>query len=58
MDGDVVVIEVDPLSFWTKMKGSNVPSNNPTAEDSNLHLEANGKVGGGCKGKSKMNLDM
>lgn len=58
MDGDVVVIEVDPLSFWTKMKGSNVPSNNPTAEDSNLHLEANGKVGGGCKGKSKMNLDL
>lgn len=58
MDGDVVVIEVDPLSFWTKMKGSNAPSNNPTAEDSNLHLEANGKVGGGCKGKSKTNLDL
>ncbi|KAJ6335646.1 hypothetical protein OIU78_012295 [Salix suchowensis] len=57
MDGDVVVVKVDPFSFWTKMKGSNAPSNNlSTSEDSNLHLEANGEVGGGCKGKSKMNL--
>ncbi|KAJ6709400.1 DIS3-LIKE EXONUCLEASE 2 [Salix koriyanagi] len=57
MDGDVVVVKVDPFSFWTKMKGSNAPSNNvSTSEDSNLHLETNGEVGGSCKGKSKMNL--
>ncbi|CAK7347018.1 unnamed protein product [Dovyalis caffra] len=58
VEGDVVVIKVDPLSFWTKMKGSNGPSNNlSTAEDSNLCLEANGKAGGSSKGKSKLNMD-
>uniref|UniRef100_A0A3N7GG35 DIS3-like exonuclease 2 n=1 Tax=Populus trichocarpa TaxID=3694 RepID=A0A3N7GG35_POPTR len=58
VEGDVVVIEVDPLSFWTKMKGSNEPSNNlSTAEDSNLHLEANGKAGGSRQGKIKLNMD-
>jgi len=40
------------------MKGSNEPSNNlSTAEDSNLHLEANGKAGGSRQGKSKLNMD-
>ncbi|KDP32771.1 hypothetical protein JCGZ_12063 [Jatropha curcas] len=50
VEGDVVVIKVDPLPCWTKMKGSNGPSTNlSSVEDSNLAVEAHE-----YKHKSKM----
>ncbi|KAJ4825370.1 hypothetical protein Tsubulata_017290 [Turnera subulata] len=44
VEGDIVVIKVDPLSLWTKMKGSNGQLNNVClAENSNS--QANGAAG-------------
>ena len=41
MEGDIVVIKVDPLAYWTKMKGSNFPSMNTSlAFDQNLTRKA------------------
>ncbi|KAG5245889.1 DIS3 exonuclease [Salix suchowensis] len=48
VEGDVVVIKVDPLSFWTKMKAS---------KGVDLHLKANRKTSGSRQGKSKLNTD-
>lgn len=53
-----MVIKVDPLPFWTKMKGSNGPPNNfHYAEDGNKLTDANDTAGSSCKGKSKVDAD-
>ncbi|KAF2296667.1 hypothetical protein GH714_001036 [Hevea brasiliensis] len=58
VEGDIVVIKVDPLPFWTKMKVSNGQSVNVLlAEDCNLAVEASETAGGSCKGKSKVAVD-
>ncbi|XP_021660042.2 DIS3-like exonuclease 2 isoform X2 [Hevea brasiliensis] len=58
VEGDIVVIKVDPLPLWTKMKGSNGPPVNVSlAEDCNLVVEASETADGNCKGKSKVDVD-
>lgn len=58
IEGDVVVIKVDPLGLWTKMKGSNGSSNNyAQVEDCNLVQEVNGLGGNSYKGKGKVDAD-
>ncbi|TXG52946.1 hypothetical protein EZV62_022115 [Acer yangbiense] len=48
VEGDFVLIKVDPLSMWTKMKG--LANNSAPLEDSNLLPEANEMNGDSCKG--------
>ncbi|XVE60363.1 hypothetical protein DITRI_Ditri05aG0122900 [Diplodiscus trichospermus] len=58
VEGDIVVITVDPLGLWTKMKGSNGSSNNPApVEDCNRVQEVNGLAGNSYKGKGKVDAD-
>ncbi|XWS25181.1 hypothetical protein CRYUN_Cryun27aG0047800 [Craigia yunnanensis] len=58
VEGDIVVIKVDPLGLWTKMKGSNGSSNNSAqVEDCNLVQEVNGLAGNSYKGKGKLHAD-
>ncbi|KAG8633087.1 hypothetical protein MANES_18G075000v8 [Manihot esculenta] len=58
VEGDRVVIKVDPLAFWTKMKGPNGQSANVSlAEERNFVVEAGETSGGSCKGKSKVDVD-
>ncbi|XWS23785.1 hypothetical protein CRYUN_Cryun28dG0045200 [Craigia yunnanensis] len=55
VEGDVVVIKVDPLGLWTKMKGSNESLNNSAqVEDCNSVQEVNGLAGNSYKGKGKV----
>ncbi|XP_044479170.1 DIS3-like exonuclease 2 [Mangifera indica] len=54
VEGDVVLIKVDPLSLWTKMKG--LGNNLALAEYSNFLSEANEKRGDTYKGKNKVEL--
>lgn len=58
LEGDIVAIKIDPLSFWTKMKGSTGNSNTSTAiDDSNLHPGGAECVRDICKGKNKVDAD-
>ncbi|XP_012445850.1 DIS3-like exonuclease 2 isoform X1 [Gossypium raimondii] len=58
VEGDIVVIKVDPLGLWTKMKGSNGSSNNSTVvEDCNLVQEVNGLADNSEKGKGKVDAN-
>ncbi|EEF48362.1 DIS3-like exonuclease 2 isoform X2 [Ricinus communis] len=58
VEGDMVVIKVDPLPCWTKMKGSNGPSNSiALAEDCNSAVELSEMASGSCKGKIKVEVD-
>ncbi|XVE95439.1 hypothetical protein REPUB_Repub02eG0097400 [Reevesia pubescens] len=58
VEGDIVVIKVDPLGLWTRMKGSNGSSNNSTqVEDFNSVQEVNGQAGNRYKGKGKVDAD-
>ncbi|KAK2659550.1 hypothetical protein Ddye_006083 [Dipteronia dyeriana] len=50
VEGDFVLIKVDPVSMWTKMKG--LANNSAPLEDSNLLPEANEMNGDSCKGKN------
>lgn len=40
IEGDVVAIMLDPVAYWTKLKGSNVPNNAVVADNSNMSPEA------------------
>ncbi|KAE8715448.1 hypothetical protein F3Y22_tig00110174pilonHSYRG00465 [Hibiscus syriacus] len=52
VEGDTVVIKVDPLGLWTKMKGSNESSNKSTVvEDCNIVQEVNEVADNSYKGK-------
>ncbi|KAK0576813.1 hypothetical protein LWI29_023672 [Acer saccharum] len=53
VEGDFVLIKVDPLSMWTKMKG--LANNSAPLEDSNLLPEANEMNGDSCKGYNLIN---
>lgn len=58
VEGDIVAIEVDPLSSWTRMKGlAGQSSNSPSIEDPNLVPEVNETFGDTCKGKTKVEAD-
>ncbi|XP_065880514.1 DIS3-like exonuclease 2 isoform X2 [Euphorbia lathyris] len=58
VEGDTVVIKIDPLTLWTKMKGSNGPSVNfASAEDNSLAIDASDTAGSSCKGQSKVEVD-
>ncbi|KAE8656316.1 DIS3-like exonuclease 2-like isoform X2 [Hibiscus syriacus] len=58
VEGDTVVIKVDPLGLWTKMKGSNGSSNNSTVvEDCNIVQEVNGVAGNSYKSKRIVDAD-
>lgn len=55
VEGDIVAIKVDPLTFWTKMKGSIETSNNPALMDDHTLLPGvTESVSDSCKGKSKV----
>ncbi|XP_031390501.1 DIS3-like exonuclease 2 [Punica granatum] len=55
VEGDVVAIKVDPLPFWTRMKGSIRLSNSSAlTEDSTNSAEMREMCGTSCKGKNKM----
>ncbi|WRX31149.1 Ribonuclease II/R - like 3 [Theobroma cacao] len=58
VEGDIVVIKVDPLGLWTKMKGSTGSSNNSAqVEEYNLVQEVDGLAGNSYKGKGKVDVD-
>ncbi|XVF36873.1 hypothetical protein REPUB_Repub19eG0096200 [Reevesia pubescens] len=58
VEGDIVVVKVDPLGLWTKMKGSNGYSNNSAqVGDCNSVQEVNGLAGNSYKGKGKVDAD-
>ncbi|CAK8537416.1 unnamed protein product [Lathyrus sativus] len=58
VEGDVVAIKIDPLSLWTKMKGSNVANNNTAVlEDCNLLVQDNVVDDNNCEGEDKLNAD-
>ncbi|KAG2709074.1 hypothetical protein I3760_05G222300 [Carya illinoinensis] len=58
VEGDIVVIKIDPLSLWTRMKGSTGISNNyPPVEDCNLLLEDSEISSDSCKGKGKVDAE-
>lgn len=50
VEGDTVAIKIDPLSFWTRMKGS-LGTNNNSASLDDLNSSA---VNYSCKGKNKV----
>jgi DIS3-like exonuclease 2 len=58
VEGDIVVVKVDPLSLWTRMKGSiGLCNNAPQVEDCNLILEDSDVASDSYKGKSKIEAD-
>ncbi|CAI8585464.1 unnamed protein product [Vicia faba] len=58
VEGDVVAIKIDPLSWWTKMKGPNVAnSNTAVLEDCNLLVQDNAVNDNNFKGEDKINAD-
>ncbi|KAF4348208.1 hypothetical protein G4B88_017168 [Cannabis sativa] len=58
VEGDIVAIKVDPLSLWTKMKGSTASSNNSVmVEATNMPSEFHNMAVNICKGKAKINVD-
>ncbi|TKY56187.1 DIS3 exonuclease 2 [Spatholobus suberectus] len=58
VEGDIVAVKIDPLSLWTKMKGTNGSCNNTaTLEGCNLLTEDNEVGGNICKGKGKVDDD-
>ncbi|KAL8133763.1 DIS3-like exonuclease 2 [Apium graveolens] len=58
VEGDIVVIKLDPLSLWTKMKGSSGASGNASpSDDCNLVPVATLPVSNNFKGKDKVGND-
>ncbi|KAJ4962696.1 hypothetical protein NE237_022635 [Protea cynaroides] len=58
VDGDIVAITLDPLPFWTRLKGSAGHFNNsaPT-DDCSVLPDVMGSLGENCKGKDKLDTD-
>lgn len=58
VEGDVVLIKLDPLPLWTKMKGSfGASCNAAVMDDFNLVPRVTEPVGDSCKGKGKVDAD-
>jgi DIS3-like exonuclease 2 len=59
IEGDVVAIKIDPLSLWTRMRGSAGNSTNVSTanNDSDLVIGAAESVPDNCKGKNKLDVD-
>ncbi|GMI82903.1 Rrp44 homolog B, SUPPRESSOR OF VARICOSE [Hibiscus trionum] len=58
VEGDIVVIKVDPLGLWPKMKGSNGSSNNSTlVENCNVVQEVNRVPDNSYNGKGMVDTD-
>ncbi|XP_008219749.1 PREDICTED: DIS3-like exonuclease 2 isoform X1 [Prunus mume] len=55
VEGDIVVVKVDPLPLWTRMKGSaGTCTSSAPVDDFNFQLENNVIAGYNCKGKAKV----
>ncbi|KAK9271327.1 hypothetical protein L1049_026917 [Liquidambar formosana] len=58
VEGDTVAVKVDPLSLWTRMKGSaGIVNNSALMEDYNLLPEVTEMVGDRYKGKNIVDAD-
>lgn len=57
VEGDTVVIKIDHVSHWTKMKGSSGCSNNSTQVEGNILSAVNELVASSNNGKGKMHAD-
>lgn len=58
VEGDIVVITVDPLSLWTRLKGSNGPLNSSgSIEDYSLLPKGTEMIGDTCKNRRKIHAD-
>lgn len=59
VEGDIVAIKMDPLTSWTRMKGTNETHNSMHAmEDTSIPAEATEKDSHNCKGKNKVDADV
>lgn len=59
VEGDIVAIMVDPLTSWTRMKGTSETHNSThSMEDANLPAEATENDGRNCKGKNKVDASV
>lgn len=58
VEGDIVAVEVDPPSLWTRMKGYTVGvENSALVDDGILESDNSGFVRENCKGKNKVDRD-
>lgn len=57
VEGDTVVIKVDPVSLWTKMKGSSGYSNISTQVEGNTLSAVNEPLASSNNGKAKLHAD-
>ncbi|XP_030442632.1 DIS3-like exonuclease 2 isoform X1 [Syzygium oleosum] len=57
VEGDVVAIKIDPLTCWTRMKGSHgSPNSSAMTEDGNVFQEINEISGDSCKGGQQLEI--
>ncbi|KAF8026621.1 hypothetical protein BT93_F3188 [Corymbia citriodora subsp. variegata] len=57
VEGDIVAIKIDPLTFWTRMKGSFGSSNSSAVtEDGNVFQEINDISGDSCKSGQRLEI--
>ncbi|CAN4119604.1 unnamed protein product [Withania somnifera] len=55
VEGDIVAVEIDPLSLWTRMKGYTVGvENSSLVDDGMLESDKSDFVTENCKGKNKV----
>ncbi|KAG1342370.1 putative DIS3-like exonuclease 2 [Cocos nucifera] len=57
IEGDIVAVMLDPVTSWTRLKGSNVPSNPILADDSKVLSEPREVVGNKCVGKEPVDAN-
>ncbi|XP_026660773.1 DIS3-like exonuclease 2 isoform X2 [Phoenix dactylifera] len=57
IEGDVVAVMLDPVTSWTRLKGSNVHGNPVLADDSNILSEAREVVDNKCAGKERLDAN-
>ncbi|XP_010063360.2 DIS3-like exonuclease 2 isoform X1 [Eucalyptus grandis] len=57
VEGDIVAIKIDPLTSWTRMKGSSGSSDSSaTTEDGNVFQEVNEISGNSCKSGQRLEI--
>ncbi|KAM3394752.1 DIS3-like exonuclease 2 [Capsicum galapagoense] len=57
VEGDIVAVEVDPPSLWTRMKGYAGVENSALVDDGMLDSDNSDFVRENCKGKNKVDTD-